>query len=356
MQRNKIIQEDLEFIVNQDINWKRFQNKTVFISGANGFLPAYVVETLLFLNEKVPDMNIKIVALVRNIKKAQIRFAYYEGRPDLTFIVQDVNDPIKYDGKIDFILHAASQASPKYYGKDPVGTLKANTVGTLNLLELAREKKSEGFLFFSSGAVYGDVREDHLPLVENYYGPTDPLDVRACYAESKRMGETMCVAWHHQFQVPTKIARLFHTYGPGVSLDDSRSFADFTSDVVKNRNIELHTDGLATRSFLYIADATVGFFKILLDGIPSEAYNLGTGIETSILELTHILVNIFPEKKLKVIQKISTPVEGYLQNPITRIYPDITKIKTKLGFKWKFSIAEGFKRMILSYNEPFCIE
>ena len=228
----RILQEDLEFIVSSKLDWDLFSDSTVLISGANGFLPAYMVETLLYLNSKYRK-NIKVLALVRNAEKAFEKFKHHKDRSDLEFLVQDVCTPIRSElTKIDYIIHAASQASPKYYGKDPIGTINANTIGTTNLLALAKEKSVKGFLFFSSGEVYGQVKDDQIPTKETDYGYLDPTNIRSCYGESKRMGENICISWFHQYGVPVKIIRPFHTYGPGMDLADGRVFADFVADIV----------------------------------------------------------------------------------------------------------------------------
>src|SRR5450756_195482 len=128
--RNPVIEEDLQGIVNADLPWADFEDKTVLISGANGLLPAYMVETLLYLNEKRKVHSTKVIGLVRNREKAQARFAAYQHRDDLQLIVQDVCAPLAIYDRIDYVIHAASQASPKYFGQDPVGTLSANVLGT----------------------------------------------------------------------------------------------------------------------------------------------------------------------------------------------------------------------------------
>jgi nucleoside-diphosphate-sugar epimerase len=348
---NRIIQEDIEFILDHKLDWDTFSNTTVLISGANGFLPAYMLETLLYLNTK-KRRNIKVLALVRNKEKALKKFEHHKNRNDLEFLIQDVCEPIKIKANVnvDYIIHAASQASPKFYGKDPIGTIEANTIGTTNLLKLAKEKSSKGFLFFSSGEVYGEVKENQIPTKENDYGYLDPTKIRSCYGESKRMGENICVSWYHQYGVPVKIIRPFHTYGPGMDLADGRVFADFVSDVVNNRNIIMKSDGNDTRAFCYLADATLGFFTLLLKGKNGEAYNVGFDKETSINKLANILVNLFPEKNLKVIKNEKEKSKEYIKSTISRGCPDISKIKL-LGWEPKYSIKEGFKRTITSYNE-----
>lgn len=348
--RHPIIEEDLATITQLNLPWSELEGKTVLISGANGFLPAYMVETLLYLNETRQRVATQVIGLVRNIAKAHARFAAYRNRPDLQFIVQDVSMPVMTDGPIDYIIHAASQASPKYFGSDPVGTLSANVLGTYHLLMLAKTKQARGFLFFSSGEVYGYVPPDQNPIHETTYGYLDPASVRACYAESKRMGETMCVAWAHQYGVPAKIVRPSHTYGPGMSLDDGRVFADFVANVVHNEDIVMKSDGSAVRPFCYLADATAGFFTVLFKGESGQAYNVANPDgEISILELANTLVALFPEKKLRVVRQPS-PVEssGYLRSPVTQGRPDITKVR-QLGWGPETSVPAGFTRTVRSF-------
>jgi len=185
-------------------------------------------------------------------------------------------------------------------------------------------------------------------MKENYHGNVSSISDRSCYDESKRMGETMCVSYHHQFNVPIKIVRPFHTYGPGMLLNDGRVFADFVSDIVNEKNIVMKSEGNAIRSFCYISDAIIGFFCVLLSGENGEAYNVGNPHgEISIKKLADTLVSLFPEKKLKVIEVKRS--DNYLKSPINRTCPDITKLQ-KLGWKPKIGIKQGFKKTIQSYK------
>lgn len=343
---NKIIEEDINYILNSTLSWELFRDKTVLVSGASGCLAGYLVETLLELDER--GFNVKTLALVRNGEKARARFKKHLTNKNLVFIVQDVTLPIHYKGKIDFIIHAASQASPKFYQTDPVGTLTANTLGTYNLLQLAVEKKLISFLFFSSGEVYGQVNRDKTG--ESDYGYLDPLDVRSCYAESKRLGETMCVSFLAQYKVPVKIVRPFHTFGPGISLEDGRVFADFIKNIVNNEDIIMKSDGLAERTFCYLADAAAAFFLVLLEGKSGEAYNVGREEPISIINLAKLMVSLFPKKGLKVITAKRLASDRYVESRFQHIAPDISKIK-KLGWQPKHSVKEAFKRTILSYGK-----
>jgi len=206
----------------------------------------------------------------------------------------------------------------------------------------------EKFMYFSSSEVYGAVLNgDNID--ESMYGVIDPTQVRSCYAESKRMGETMCVSFAHQYKVPVSIVRPFHTYGPGLSFDDGRVFADFVANIVKGEDIVMNSDGSAIRSFCYLADATIGFFTVLLKGENSMAYNVGNpGGAVSIKELADLLVNLYPQKKLKAVFK-KPESETYLQSYFNRLCPVIEKIKL-LGWQPVTTLHEGFKRTIDSYT------
>jgi nucleoside-diphosphate-sugar epimerase len=346
--RNSIVTADLKLLTSQyPIPWYKLRDKTVLITGATGFLATYMVETLLFLNE-TQQLNVTIIAVVRNRNGFAQRFSHYLERPDLICIEQDISSPLQVDRKIEFIIHAASQASPKYYATDPVGTLSANTLGTSCLLELARNNCVESFLYFSSAEVYGEAT--HVPTAESDYGYLDPLAVRSCYAESKRMGENMCTSWHHQYKVPAKIVRPFHTYGPGMRFDDGRVYADFVADVVNGRDIVLKSDGLTRRSFCYLADATAGFWLVLLSGSNARAYNIGNPEgEISIRDLASLVSGLYPQKGISVLFEHRKESDRYLPSQVSVTCPDITLAKS-LGWSPITSIENGFRKTIDSYQ------
>lgn len=345
---NPVVDEDLARIVSSDLPWDRLFGRTVLISGANGFVPAYMVETLLHLND-TKRAGIRVVALVRNFERAKRRLGPHLHRSDLMVTVQDVREPYQGPKVVDFIVHAASQAGAKFYASDPVGTFDANVTGTQRMLELARDARSEGFLFFSSGEVYGRVDDPTKGVKETDYGPLDPLTVRSCYPEGKRAGETLCACWHAQYGVPAKIVRLSHTYGPGMDLNDGRVFADFVADLVARRDITLKSDGRASRPFCYLADATAAFFTVLLLGKSSEAYNVGTEVETSISDLAEMLCTLFPDRNCKVIRQVS---QSDIRNEADRVsagHFDTSKIRS-LGWEPTTTLEEGFRRTVKSYE------
>jgi nucleoside-diphosphate-sugar epimerase len=350
--RHPVIEEDLRDIYAFDLPWSAFHGKTVLVTGANGFLPAYMVETLLYANEKVPrHQATRVIGLVRNLERARQRFEAYRTRADLELICHDVSRPLPWLGRTDFIVHAASQASPKYYGSDPVGTLSANVLGTHHLLSQARENNCQGFLFFSSAEIYGKADGQRQTIGECDYGIIDPLTIRSCYAESKRMGETMCASWWHQFRVPTRIVRPAHIYGPGMRLDDGRVFADFVSDVVHERPIVMKSDGTARRAFCYLADATKAFFTVLLKGENGNAYNVANDQESLMIsELAQLLVHLFPGLGLHVQRQERTTKDSYLPSKIDHDgVPGIDKMR-ELGWRPTTGAAKGFARTVLSHK------
>jgi len=348
MKRHRIVEEDLRRITSAPLPWEHFFGRTVLITGANGFVPAYMLETLLHLNDS-RNAGVRIIAMVRNREKTLRKFAHLLDRQDFEIHVQDVRDPYSGPQPADFIIHAASQASPKFFGVDPVGTFEANVLGTQHMLHLAHQSHSEGFLFFSSGEVYGQPSDPTKLVSESDYGYLDPLQVRSCYAEGKRAGETLCACWHAQHGVPAKIVRLSHTYGPGMELNDGRVFADFVADIVERRNIVLKSDGSARRPFCYLADATEAYFRVLLLGVPGEAYNVGSGKQCSMLELAETLCRLFPERGCQVVRQPREAADRYIPSQVQGFALDLSKIRA-LGWEATTSIEEGFRRTVESYG------
>jgi nucleoside-diphosphate-sugar epimerase len=331
-----VIEEDLDRIVAANLPWDSLSGSTVVVTGANGFLPAYMVETMLRLGD------IDVIAMVRSPPKAEIRFAHC-ATPQLRIVRQDVTDPIEWDGPADYVIHAASLASPKHFCDDPVGTILPNVSGTANMLDFALRKRSLGFLYFSSAEVYGASPAQHID--ESAFGSIDPTNPRSCYAEGKRLGEALCVAYARQFGVRTVMVRPFHTYGPGLALNDGRVFADFVGDVVERRPIVINGAGTAERAFCYLADATQGFFTVLFKGEVATSYNVGNPAGSiSIRDLAYLLAEEFPHR-VPSVELTETRSAGYMPSHIARALPDIARI-SQLGWRPVTGVAEGFSRTV----------
>lgn len=350
--RNRIVQEDLVQIVREDLPWDRFAGSSVLVTGAAGILASYVAETLLYLNE-CRGLGVHVIGVVRDTAKARRRFAHYEGRSDLTIMAQDVCEPLSIDMPVDYIFHAAGQASPKFYGADPVGTLEGHILGTRNVLRLAHEKGIKGMLLFSSCDSYGELAAgDETPdkaIDEHYVGRIDPLSDRACYPVGKAAAEALCRAYALAYRLPVKILRIAHTYAPLMPLDDGRVFTDFIGNVLRGEDISLNSDGSAERPMLYIADAVRAYFRILLRGENGAAYNVAADENTSILELARLLVSLCPEKRLSVTFHKKKDA-GYLPAPEKKIRISTEKLKL-LGYRRRYSLEEGMRRTLESYME-----
>ena len=335
---NEIIDEDAEQIIMENNGLNELYNKTVMITGASGMIGSYFLYTLLKLNEMF-DANIKVVPLVRKLNKLN---EVVINDVNVDPVVQDVTKNIQYEGDLDFLIHAASPASPKIMKEKPVETNFANTLGTANTLMLANEKNIEGYLFISSREIYGQPLENQEYFTEESFGFIDQLIPRNAYAEGKKAAENMCIGFNEEYGLNTKITRLAHTYGPGMSIYDGRVQADFLKNLVNGEDIVLNSDGSSIRTYTYVSDAVSAMFKILLKS-NDIVYNVSDlNNEVSIKELAEIMANI-PEKKLKLIFDISDENDhGYAPFKFGLLSCD--KIQNELNWKAKYSVEEGFKR------------
>ena len=345
---NRIISEDAINIIENNLPFDKFYGKTVLISGANGYVPAYFVHTFIALN-KYKDAGIRILALCRNQERAENRFPEYIERDDFEIIVQDVCEPIDTSEDIHIFIHAASPAGIKKRHEDPVNTFLSNVKGAENMLELARKNPCEYFLFLSSVYVYGRMNSNDR-LKESDSGYLDPLNIRNTYSCGKRAAESLCKAYQVKYNLPVYIVRPFQIMGPGPELNDGRLHIDFISQILERKQIVLKSDGTAVRSFMYISDAIKAMFYVMLKGNPGEAYNIvsETG-EASVKELADSMVENADDQDITVKfdygQRETIEVTGAL----SIVTGDSTKIRS-LGWTCDFSVAEGSARMMEFYG------
>lgn len=348
-----IIKKDMQEIYANGIDYSIFKNKTIIITGAYGMLTSYLVKFLLFINQL--SLNIKIIALIRNKEKFYMRFPECKEMDNVILYETDLNEKISIENKVDYIIHAASFASPDYYNSCPVEVIKPNVTGTINLLEFARNNldKNGCFIFFSAGNIYGNCNSGKQ-ITEETFGGIDPLHIYNCYCESKRMGETLCKAYSVEHSINFKILRIWHTYSPFMDIDkDPRVFASFIKNMRDDKEIIIHSDGTGMRSLCYITDAISMMLYVIAYGNNNEAYNICNTKEfVSIKELADILINLRPNKNLIVTFKEREKSENYTENIVLKnvfIPPSNDKV-AKLGFEAKVSIKDGFNR-VLDYLE-----
>jgi len=337
-----IIDEDIKSIAASisDVATK-LSGCTVLITGGAGFLGNYFLLTIDFLNKNVLEKPCKIISADNFI--TGVKYKIEEG-PNFRAIKHDVKEPLKIDDKIDYIIHLAGIASPRFYRKYKIETIDVGTIGTKNMLELAKEKNVKSMLFSSSSEVYGDPDPKFVPTPETYNGNVSCTGPRSNYDESKRLGETLCVSYFETYNIPVKMVRPFNIYGPGMRLDDYRVIPNFVSKIFEGKPLPVYGSGNNTRTFCYVTDAMSGFFKVLLCDKNGEPFNVGNpNNEISIEELAKLFVEIF-DNKIK-IEKTDGPNDAYTQGDPKRRCPDLTKIK-ELGYEAKVEIREGIKRFI----------
>ncbi|MCR5063372.1 MAG: NAD-dependent epimerase/dehydratase family protein [Treponema sp.] len=292
-------QRDIQIILNNPVDWEKFRNKTVLITGATGRLGMYLVEALSKADIDW-NLNLRVIAVARSKEKLEKVFGETLKLPNISSIVQDITAPLNVEGNVNFIFHTAGAASPKDFTETPVDTLWGHLAGTRNILELARQKKTEKVLYVSTVEIYGDWKsEDNIK--EDDMGPMRCDDARKCYPEAKRMCETMLASYESQFGVPYVGVRLCHTFGPGISLDDGRSFAEFMKNVLNGEDIVLQTDGSAMRTYTYVADAVGAMLLAVTKG--TEHYynvaNLKNLISTR--DVAEMIVGMDTNHKVKVL-------------------------------------------------------
>lgn len=355
-----LIQDDLDYICNRAADaFKELAGSQLLITGGAGFLGYYLVQSVLWWNSHSDKAPIQLTVYDNFLRGTPDWLVQYDQKPTLTLTEHDVTNPLPSDlGHVDYVVHAASIASPTYYREHPIETMDANVQGLRRLLDYAvREQENgrplDGFLFFSSSEVYGDPDPEHIPTPETYWGRVSFTGPRACYDESKRYGETLCVNYTRVHSLPIKVARPFNNYGPGLEIADRRVVPDFARDVLNGRDIVMLSDGSPTRTFCYSADAVVGYLKVLVQGRPGEAYNIGADApEVSIIELAQRTVRaagtLF-EYEGEVVRKTSDDPEYLTDNPSRRC-PDITKARTDLDYAPSVSLDEGLRRSLLWYH------
>lgn len=345
-----VMQKDIEEIVNGSFPVQKLEGKTVFVTGATGLIGSHVVRALACYN-RIKNSNIRILAFVRSMDKANTVFGNLLNRGDVEVVTGDVNKPIKVEEDVDFIVHGASATSSKYFVTCPVETIATAMNGTTNILEFAKDKKVEGMVYLSSLEVYGTPNEGSGLITESDYGYIDPLNVRSSYSEGKRMVECLCVSYAKEYGVPVKIARLSQTFGTGVEYNDGRVFAEFARCAMEKRDIVLHTQGNTVRTYCYTKDAVEALLYILTNGEVAEAYNV-TNMDTacSIKEMAQLVCDTFPEAGIKVTIDIPKDVSAFGYNPEMVIRLDSTKLES-LGWKATTGLEEMFKKLVVSMRK-----
>jgi nucleoside-diphosphate-sugar epimerase len=357
---NGVRDQDLaRMVADLDADLRRVSGKRLLITGGAGFLGYYLVQVPLAWNDAHPDEEpIQVTVFDNYFRGAPEWLGELETRADLELRSQDIREPLPQDmGEFSYIIHAAGIASPTYYRAHPIETMDANITGLRNLLEYARKRLASGqdfggFLFFSSSEIYGDPEPDAIPTPETYRGFVSCTGPRACYDESKRYGETLCVNFAQQHGIPVRMARPFNNYGPGMKITDGRVIADLCRDALAGRDLVLLSDGTPKRTFCYVSDAVTGYYLALFRGHDGEPYNVGIDRpEISMLELAEATAATVKElygTSVQVTHKPSAEAVYLVDNPNRRC-PDISKGRAHLGYQPKVGLEEGLRRTLEWY-------
>jgi len=307
--------------------------KIVLVTGGAGFIGSHLCEKLLDKDYVVICLDNFITGDLENIKP-------FIRHKNFRFDVHNVSYYIDIPGRVDYVLHCASLASPADYLDFPIQTLKAGSLGTHNALGLAKKKKAV-FLLFSTSEVYGD------PLVhpqkESYWGHVNCVGLRGCYDESKRFAEALTMAYHRVHSLDTKIARIFNTYGPKMRVNDGRVVPNFIFQALRNKPLTVYGKGLQTRSFCYIDDMVEGIYRLMLSKT-NMPVNLGNPSEFTIIQLAKLVLKISGSKSRIAFGPL--PEDDPRQRR-----PDISLARRLLSWKPAISLDEGLRRAISWFKE-----
>ena len=347
-------------VADLDGDLRRMSGKRLLITGGAGFLGYYLVQVPVAWNDAHPEAPpIQVTVFDNYFRGVPGWLEEMGGRPDVELVVHDMREPLpEAMGDFAYVIHAAGIASPTYYRAHPIETMDANINGLRALLDHARRRQEagrglEGFLFYSSSEIYGDPVPEAIPTPETYRGNVSCTGPRACYDESKRYGETLCVNFARQHGIPVTMVRPFNNYGPGMKITDGRVIADLFRDALAGRDLVLLSDGSPKRTFCYVADAVTGYYLALLRGRPGEAYNIGVdGPEIAMRDLAATIAGLGNElfgHTVEVVHGRSVEADYLVDNPNRRC-PDITKARTELAYRPRVALEDGLRRTMRWYS------
>jgi UDP-glucuronate decarboxylase len=356
-----VVRSDLDSVLDRaGEELAELSGKRLLVTGGAGFLGYTLVQAALAWNARSKrGHRIAVTVLDSYARGVPEWLARYSPEDGLTLVEHDIRRPLPESLEhFEYIVHAAGIASPIYYRQYPIETMDANIVGLRQLLDRVVEaaaagRPTEGFLFFSSSEIYGDPSPDQIPTPETYRGNVSCTGPRACYDESKRYGETLCVNFARQYEVPVTMARPFNNYGPGLKITDRRVIPDLARDVLAGKDLTLLSDGSATRTFCYVTDAVVGYYKVLVKGRPGEPYNVGTEEpEISMGELAERITGLARDLfgyEGRVVHAASADADYLVDNPSRRC-PLIAKARDELGYEPAVTLDEGLERTLVWYS------
>ena len=315
------------------------RDSTVMITGATGMVGACLTDLLGLMNGRL-GLNVRVLALCRNVDRAQARFAHLK---NVDCIACDLTKPLENLPHADFIIHAASNAHPMAFSSDPVGTMMSNILGTMNLLEHLRTAGGGRLLFVSTGEIYGENPAVTDGFTEDAFGKIDSMNPRSCYPESKRAAETMCASFVRQHGADAVVARLCYIYGPTITPDNSRADAQFLRKAMAGEDIVMKSTGSQLRSYCFVTDAAAALLTILLKGETGCAYNVANRASNhTIREYAETLASL---AGVNVVFDLPPEAERAGYSTVSRAVQDPARLEA-LGWQAKHTLKDGMQRML----------
>ena len=300
----------------------------IVITGGAGFIGTHLVERFL-------EKNHKVIVIDNLLTGSKVNLNDFDQSKNFSFINLDVQNHIEIDEEVDYVLHLASAASPKAYTENPINTLKAGSIGTINTLGLAKAKNAK-YLLTSTSEVYGD--PEVSPQPESYWGRVNPNGVRSMYDEAKRFAEAAVSSYNRIYNIDSRIVRLFNTYGPKMKINDGRVVTNFISQALIGEDITIYGKGSQTRSFCYVSDTVDGIIKAM-NSESNEVFNIGNPNEITILQLAEFIIELTESKSSIMHEEL--PEDDPMQRK-----PDIGKALSILDWEPTIGLEEGLKETI----------
>ena len=333
------LEEDIVRIADRiELDLLNANGSNVLITGASGFLGKYFMATFAEFNRRHPERPFKIVAIDNHVTSPEVVIPSRDLGPNVEWIYADAKVASELPDTFHYIIHAAGIASPQHYRAKPLETIEVTVGVTDRLLERAK-KDDARLLFFSSSEIYGDPTPDAIPTNETYNGNVSCRGPRACYDESKRLGETLCWVYSEHFGVHASVVRPFNVYGPGMLSTDYRVLPNFAWALASNKPINIYGSGQQTRTYCYVTDAIFGFLLVLFKGRKADVYNVGNpNPEISVNQLAEYVAKA-ANVDLSLVH--TDYPDSYPSDEPLRRCPDITKIENELGYAPEVGIEKG---------------
>ena len=345
------IREDARLVVEEMADvLAPLQGTSLLMTGVGGFLCSYLLDVIVALNDLAFSAPCRLVAMDNFKSGLPERIGHLSERSDVEFYQHDVTTQLPVEGPFDWIVHGAGIASPMFYRKYPLETIDVNVSGLRNCLELAK-RGTRGLLYMSTSEIYGDPPREAVPTTEDYRGWVSCTGPRACYDESKRLGETLCMSYFRLYGTPVRMIRPFNVYGPGQRLDDQRIIPDLMSAALSGGPLVLLSDGKATRAFCYIRDEIRGMLYAMVSAPPGEGYNVGNDrTEVTIRQLAEMVCDVARPRELTIELRTSEDGDYLTDNPQRRC-PSIKKLVSCTPWRPVVDLKEGLERTLQSYLE-----